>query len=113
MHLYTKLKPHRKRSGFTQEELAFLVGDRKHSAISRYEAGDRRPDLRTAVAFKMLFDSDLRELFPGVHAQVSGEIAERAQKLSEQIRMQGGGRKADYKLRMLSRLQRKGLDGDI
>jgi DNA-binding XRE family transcriptional regulator len=113
MHLHTKLKPHRKRSGFTQEELAFLVGDKKHSAISRYEAGDRKPDLRTAVAFKMLFASDLRELFPGVHAQVSAEIAERARVLSEQIRGQGGGRRADYKLRMLSRLQREGLDGGI
>jgi transcriptional regulator with XRE-family HTH domain len=113
MDRYTKLKPHRKRRGFTQEELAFLLGDRKHSAISRYEAGDRKPDLKTAVAFKVLFESDLRELFPGVHAQVCGEIAERARLLSEQIRSQEGGRRADYKLKMLSRLQREGLDGVI
>lgn len=109
----TRLKPHRKRSGFTQKEVAFLLGNKKHSAISRYEGGGRKPDLRTALAYKLLFERQLQDLFPGVYADVAREIGERAQLLSQEIRREGYGRKAEYKLKMLARLQREGLDGGI
>jgi transcriptional regulator with XRE-family HTH domain len=109
----TRLKPHRKRSGFTQKELAFLLGNKKHSAISRYEGGGRKPDLRTALAYKLLFESQLQDLFPGVYADVAREIGERAERLSQEIRQGGYNGKATYKLKILARLQREGLDGGI
>jgi transcriptional regulator with XRE-family HTH domain len=85
-HRYSiNLKPHRERSGFTQEELAFLLGLKEHSAISRFEHGQREPSLRTALAYRMLFDRDLHELFPHIHEEVSAEIAKRAERLSKQL----------------------------
>ena len=114
MYRYTRLKRHRKRSGFTQKELGFLLGDRRHdSAISRYEAGERTPGLKIALAYKLLFGSDLRELFPGAHAQVAAELRERARLLSEEIRRGGMSRKSAYKLEKLARLQNEGLENAV
>jgi transcriptional regulator with XRE-family HTH domain len=113
MDRYTKLKPHRKRSGLTQREMAFLLGNRKHSTISRYEAGERRPDLRTAFACRVLFGRELQELFPGVYAEAVGQVGERARLLSDEIRRQEYSRKVAYKLKKLAQLQREGLDGSV
>jgi transcriptional regulator with XRE-family HTH domain len=106
-----KLKSHRKRSGLTQEELGFLLGLKKHSTVSRYEAGDRDPDLRTALAYKLLFDSDLRELFPGLFGEIRAELAARARGLCEQIKAGGNERKAAFKLRKLAEFD-QGNDGN-
>ena len=96
---HLKLKPNRRRSGFTQEELAFLVGDRKPSTISRYEGGERWPDLRTALAFKVVFGRNIIDLFPGVHDEVIAQVRERAKRLSQEIERQGGSAKRKYKLK--------------
>ena len=101
---HLRLKPHRKRSGFTQKELAFLLGGKKHSTISRYEAGERKPDLRTAVAYCVLFDRALADLFPGLHADVLGQIGERAERMSQEIGREGQGARAKFKLEKLIRL---------
>ena len=104
------LKPHRKRSGFTQAELAFLLGLKDHSAISKFEHGEREPDFRMAVAYHAVFDRGLPELFLQVHREVRAEIGKRAERLSEVI---GGGPKSAkvaYKLQKLARL--KETDGE-
>lgn len=102
----THLKPHRKRSGFTQQELAFLIGGRKHSAISRYEAGQRSPDLETAFAYQVLFDGELlRKLFPGLYDKVRARVLERVKALAERLQKEGiGDRKRAYKIARLRRL---------
>ena len=103
----TNLKPHRKRSGFNQEELGFLLGDKKHSAISRYEAGERNPDLKTAFAYQALFGCAVEELFPGLQDEVRSEVGKRAQKLAQEISQCGESRKAPYKLERLGRLTKE------
>src|SRR5262245_7566576 len=103
---YTKLRAHRKRSGLTQKELAFLLGGKQHSTISRYEAGDRRPDLRTALAYGLLFESALRDLFPGVQAEVVNGVGERALRLWQEISGRGEGGKIKYKLKKLGHLKK-------
>ena len=104
---YTKLKPNRKRSGFTQKELAFLLGNSNDSAISRYEGGERKPDLKTALAFKFVFGCNIRDLFPGVHAEVFAQVKERAKRLSEEVEGQGDSAKTKYKLAKLAGLQKE------
>jgi transcriptional regulator with XRE-family HTH domain len=105
---HRNLKPHRKRNAFTQKELGFLLGRKTHSTISRYEAGERSPNLETAFAYQLLFDRQLDELFPGLRASVRAELAERARTLAEEIRRTGEGRKAAYKLERLAELNKKG-----
>jgi transcriptional regulator with XRE-family HTH domain len=106
-HRYSNnLKSHRKRSGFTQEELAFLLGLKEHSAISRFEHGEREPGLRTALAYRMLFHRDLHELFPHVHEEVSAQIGKRAERLSKDLGCGAETPKSTYKLAKLAALQR-------
>jgi transcriptional regulator with XRE-family HTH domain len=99
------LKPHRKRSGFTQDELAFLLGLKEHSAISRLEHGGREPSLRTALAYGVLFGRDLQVLFPRIHAEVCAEIGSRAERLSKEIGPGADNRKSAYKLDKLAALK--------
>ena len=103
------LKPHRKRSGFTQEELGFLLGLKKHWGISRYETGERNPDLKTAVALQILFGRELHELFPGLHDQVRAEVGARARQLSQEIKGRSETTKGRYKLARLARLEKETL----
>jgi DNA-binding XRE family transcriptional regulator len=107
---YANLKPSRKRSGFTQKELAFLIGTKKNSTISRHEAGDRCPDLKTAMAYRLLFGRELHELFPGVHAEVRGQMRKRAQHLAHEIGARGGSARITYKLNKLARLVNEASD---
>ena len=99
----TKLKRHRKRSGFTQEELSFLLGRREHSAITHYEAGRRTPDLKTAFAYEVLFGERANELFGGLRAQARAEVEERARQLAQEISADTSAR-GTYKLGRLARL---------
>lgn len=103
----SKLKPHRKRSGLTQKEVAFLLGGKKHSTISRYEAGERHPDLRTALAFSLLFDQKIDELFPSVRDEAHREVGARAKRLSQEIGQRPDGAQKSYKLEKLAQMQRE------
>lgn len=99
----TRLTRYRKRSGFTQEESAFLLGYKKHSGVSRYELGDRIPDLKTVFAYQFLLGKRPEELFPGLHAQAQAEVGERARQLTQEISEDRSAR-GTYKLGRLARL---------
>jgi transcriptional regulator with XRE-family HTH domain len=100
----TKLTQHRKRSGFTQKETGFLLGGVGHSAASRYETGERSPDLKTVFAYQVLFGKRAEELFPELYGEARAEVAERARQLSQNL---GGGdtnARGAYKLGRLAGL---------
>lgn len=74
----TNLRIHRKQSGFTQEEVAFLLGMQVHSLVSRHEGLKREPDLRIAFAYQLVFNASAHDLFPTVFADVCNMLAKRA-----------------------------------
>lgn len=78
----TKLRIHRKQSGFTQEEIAFLLGMQVHSLVSRHEGLKREPDLRMAFAYQLVFSASAHDLFPAVFADVCNVLAARAADLA-------------------------------
>ena len=82
-HCY--LKPYRRRWGFTQEELAHLVGCKSGTAISRLEKGERRPSLKIALACYIIFDTPPHELFPGTFSHIEKCILKRAWDLYERV----------------------------
>lgn len=73
----------RRRSGLTQEDVAFLVGLRAASQVSRHESGEREPDLRLALGYKLVFDATVHELLPKIYFDVAGKIGSRARMLLE------------------------------
>ena len=89
--IHSYLRTHRKRCGLTQDEVAFLLGCRTGTKVSRFERLARKPNLATALACKVVFGIPAHELFPRAHAEVEKEVAERARALANRLRT-GSGR---------------------
>lgn len=79
------LLTHRKRLNLPQEEVAFLLGFNgmsKGSKVSRDESFSREPNLRTALAYELIYGQPVSELFAGLYEEVTQEVAARAKLLS-------------------------------
>src|ERR1700686_573143 len=76
------LKTHRKRSGLSQEEVAFLLGNDNGEKVCRHERFAREPSLRSALAYLIIFQGQAEELFAGIHEEVKREVTARARKLA-------------------------------
>jgi transcriptional regulator with XRE-family HTH domain len=79
------LRTYRKRNGFTQDEMAFLLGGQSGSKISRFERLVRKPNLETALACQAIFGVQAQDIFSGTQAAVEQAIAERARLLSRRL----------------------------
>ena len=77
------LRTFRKRAGFTQGDMAFLLGMKTSPHVSRYEHFRTLPSLKTAFAFEVIFRVPAKELFAGVYGEVEREIAARAALLAK------------------------------
>jgi transcriptional regulator with XRE-family HTH domain len=70
--------------------VAFLLGSKERTKVSRYEHGHRLPSLRTALALAAILDASPATLFGGVHQQVQKNIAERIAILRSEIEHKHG-----------------------
>lgn len=71
------IRSYRKRSGLTQDEVAYVVGLLNDSSVTRMESGKRLPDLKTAFALEVLFGVSARELFPGMFLKIENRTIDR------------------------------------
>ena len=76
---------HRKRSGLSQREVAFLLGCQSGTKVSRYELFRRKPTLEGALACEVVFGVSVRELFAGVYQKVERGVVRRARRLEVQV----------------------------
>jgi transcriptional regulator with XRE-family HTH domain len=79
------LKPHRRRVGLTQEELAALLGFKNGAVVSRLERVVRHPTLETAYGFEIILGKPPAELFPSLHARVRKEVVARVRAHYEEL----------------------------
>lgn len=79
------LRMFRKRSGLCQRELAYLLGRKSGSKVSRYESERRRPGFETLLAYEITFQVCLHALFAGEYRQLSANVIKRAQRLSREL----------------------------
>jgi transcriptional regulator with XRE-family HTH domain len=79
------LKTYRKRTALSQDEVAFLLGCKSGTKVSRYERHARKPNLETLFAYEMVFGAPARELFAGVYQKVEKRITNRAQLLTRNL----------------------------
>jgi transcriptional regulator with XRE-family HTH domain len=108
------LRPQRRRWGFTQKELAFIIGGKSGTAVSRLEQGRRRPSLAAAFALHILFGTDPVEIFPALFAEIERAVLARAYDLYERLqgdRSKAARMKLDFLEEMFARAKRRG-DGD-
>jgi transcriptional regulator with XRE-family HTH domain len=95
------LRTYRKRSAFSQEEMAFLLGCRNGTKVSRYERFARKPSLETLFAYEVVFGAPARELFAGAYQKVEKKILNRAQLLTRKLNRATPDRMATRKLEIL------------
>lgn len=98
------LRTYRKRSGFSQDEVAFLLGSSSGAKVSRYERFARQPSLRTLFAYEVIFQAPVRALFAGLYQKVEKTTLSRAQGLAERLATGKADRMAAHKPAMLRTL---------
>jgi len=79
------LQTHRNRLALSQEEVAFLLGfqgEGKAIKVCRDEKFARMPTLEAALAYEVIYDRPVSELFAGLHQQIEKEVAARAKILT-------------------------------
>ena len=79
------LRLNRKRLGFSEEEIAFLLGTHTACQVSRYEHFHRVPRLMTALAYHVIFRTSPPELFGGKYQKVERQIRRRAKHLLRRL----------------------------
>jgi transcriptional regulator with XRE-family HTH domain len=98
------LKSHRKRSGFTQEDVAILIGVQSASQVSRHESGEREPDLRAAIAYRIVLDAPFAHLLPKLFREIAKEVEARASQLAGQLAKKESGLHQAERLELLRQL---------
>lgn len=105
------LKKFRKRSGLSQRELTYLLGQKHRAKVSRYERNERRPSLRTLIGYEIIFRVVLRDLFTGVFVEIAPGILDRARALSrlldEKTRTAAIAQKVEFLNKVIESLRRK------
>jgi DNA-binding XRE family transcriptional regulator len=79
------VRRHRLRTALTQREMATLLGCQSSSTVCQYEGRKREPDLRTALAYQVVFGLPVEALFTGIHREVEQDVKCRANRLSKQF----------------------------
>jgi len=79
------LRSHRKQSGLSQEEVAFLLGCENGALVSRYEKRKRLPPLETALACEAVFGVPIAELFAGIRERAVRDVEKRRAELKTRL----------------------------
>lgn len=89
-HFTSYLRTFRRRTGLTQEEIAFLLcggcdPETRKSAcqttgttVSRHERGEQRPSLEILIAYEIILDTQLNRIYPEWYAALHRRIRDRA-----------------------------------
>lgn len=79
------MRTHRRRWGLTQEELALLLGLRNRTEVSRYELLERKPQLRIALAYFVVFGEQLHQLLPKLYSEVEECVMQQVYQLYQTL----------------------------
>jgi hypothetical protein len=104
------LRPVRRRWGFTQQELGFLIGHRSGKSISRIESLKQVPTLHAVLACAVIFEAAAVKLFPGLFCDVEQAVLARANELYNELQgdpSKSTRQKLDFLEALLDRLQNK------
>ena len=102
--IITYLKTYRRRTGFSQGEIAFLLGGFKGSTVSRHETAARVPTLPNALMYELVFRIPVQRLYVGVFRTVRSTVVSRAGFLRRSLLRQPRTLLRDKKIAVLDRL---------
>ena len=75
------LRNERRRLGFTQADIAALLGVQWKTRVSRYERGPALPSLVTGFAYAKIYSKPVKDIFGGASAKVDMDVRDRARDL--------------------------------
>ena len=79
------LLSHRKRTGLSQQEVAFLLACKSGTKVYNYERFVWRPSLENILAYEVIFGVPPRVLFAGAYEKVEQETKKRAELLARNL----------------------------
>lgn len=79
----------RRRIGLSQRELAFLLGYKSDSQVSRLENGGRLPHFVQVLAIELVFGIDSSEFFDGVRRSTRRAVCGRVRQLQRSLHRSG------------------------
>lgn len=79
------LRANRKRLALSQDEVTFLLGTRSGAKVSRHECFVREPSLAVALAYEVIFQRPVSELFGGLYQAIEKEVVAKAKILTHRI----------------------------
>jgi len=100
--LQNYLRTYRRRSFLSQDEVAFLLGVKTGTRVTRHEGANRTPTMETALGYEVLFDVPLRALFAGEARKVETIIRQRLPELIRRVEERGGSEEKLASLRNLA-----------
>ena len=83
---YNHLRRYRRRSMFTQSEIAFLLNIESEPIISRFEKARQLPRLQIIFGYQAIFDVPAHELFPRLYQETTNCVVERSHMLIEKLK---------------------------
>lgn len=95
------IRVRRKAAFLTQRELAFIVGYRNEGVVSKHESFHSVPPLLMALAYSVLFQVPVPELFPGLHVVVEEAVRTALLELENEVRKEDGTKR--HKSALLTR----------
>ena len=110
--LNSYLRTHRKISGLTQTEVAYLLEAESAQTISRLEHDQQTPDLAQAFALSVLFDVPLDELFIGLFRSIEMRTQNHSYLLRKLLADDPDDELKKQKLRTLARVYESALRND-
>jgi len=82
---YAFVRSHRRKWGFTQVELACLLGLSSRSAVSRIERAERIPTTATIIACGIIFGLATSDLFPSLQDDIEQSVILTVTALHEEL----------------------------
>ena len=73
-----QFRARRRETGLAQEDIAFLLGFKDPSSVSRFERLSREPDMRTAFACEYILGAPASSLFEPLFADAKRVVSARA-----------------------------------
>jgi transcriptional regulator with XRE-family HTH domain len=72
---------YRKKAGLGQKEIAHLLGCMDHTQFSKWERGEKLPNLENALRLAYILQTPVESLFGDLYRNLSAEIEERLKSL--------------------------------
>ena len=81
-----RLELNRKTSGYSQREVAQILGFSSVAQISRWERGEKDPNLKHALQLSALYKRLVNDLFWDLYQEQRGRVAKEKIKIENEVR---------------------------